>query len=306
MSVPQLFVLICLRQLPNLEVIAVSLRFRCWTVFEGSWDIYTRLPERAHLDYALTVRGSGTILNMVAILIGSGLGVLIGHRLPQRTRDTVTDALGLVTLVIGALSLVALTSTAFSESVGKAAPLLIVLGALVIGGIIGSLLQIELRLERVGGWLQRKLNRSNGIEDGDKRHRFVEGFVDASLVFCIGPLAILGALNDGLGLGIEQLALKSTLDGFASLAFAASLGWGVALSALSVGIVQGAFTLTGALVGSVLSTALIDAITATGGVLLIGVGLRLLKVKSVPVGDMLPALLIAPILAALVAVFIGS
>jgi hypothetical protein len=252
------------------------------------------------------MRGSGTILNMVAILIGSGLGVLIGHRFPQRTRDTVTDALGLVTLVIGALSIVALTNTAFSDSVGTAAPLLIVLGALLIGGIIGSLLQIELRLERVGGWLQRKLIRKSAGDSDDKRKRFVEGFVDASLVFCIGPLAILGALNDGLGLGIEQLALKSTLDGFASLAFAASLGWGVALSALSVGIVQGAFTILGALVGSVLSAALIDAITATGGVLLIGVGLRLLKIKSVPVGDMLPALVVAPILAALVALFMGN
>jgi uncharacterized protein len=252
------------------------------------------------------MRGSGTILNMVAILIGSGLGVLIGHRFPQRTRDTVTDALGLVTLVIGALSIVALTNTAFSDSVGTAAPLLIVLGALLIGGIIGSLLQIELRLEQVGGWLQRKLIRKSAGDSDDKRKRFVEGFVDASLVFCIGPLAILGALNDGLGLGIEQLALKSTLDGFASLAFAASLGWGVALSALSVGIVQGAFTILGALVGSVLSAALIDAITATGGVLLIGVGLRLLKIKSVPVGDMLPALIVAPLLAALVALFMGN
>ena len=252
------------------------------------------------------MRGIGTILNMVAILIGSGLGVLIGHRLPQRTRDTVTDALGLVTLVIGALSIVALTSTAFSDSVGTAAPLLIVLGALVIGGIIGSLLQIEFRLEQVGSWLQHKLSRKSAGDSDDKRKRFVEGFVDASLVFCIGPLAILGALNDGLGLGIEQLALKSTLDGFASLAFAASLGWGVALSALSVGIVQGAFTILGALVGSVLSAALIDAITATGGVLLIGVGLRLLKIKSVPVGDMLPALIVAPILAAFVALFMGN
>ncbi|CAB4832684.1 MAG: DUF554 family protein [Actinobacteria bacterium] len=252
------------------------------------------------------MRGIGTILNMVAILIGSGLGVLIGHRLPQRTRDTVTDALGLVTLVIGALSIVALTSTAFSDSVGTAAPLLIVLGALVIGGIIGSLLQIEFRLEQVGSWLQHKLSRKSAGDSDDKRKRFVEGFVDASLVFCIGPLAILGALNDGLGLGIEQLALKSTLDGFASLAFAASLGWGVALSALSVGIVQGAFTILGALVGSVLSAALIDAITATGGVLLIGVGLRLLKIKSVPVGDMLPALIVAPLLAALVALFMGN
>lgn len=242
---------------------------------------------------------------MVAILIGSGLGVFIGHRLPQRTRDTVTDALGLVTLVIGALSIVALTSSAFTDSVGAGAPLLIVLGALVIGGIIGSLLQIELRLEQVGGWLQRKLSRKNAGESVGKRKRFVEGFVDASLVFCIGPLAILGALNDGLGLGIEQLALKSTLDGFASLAFAASLGWGVALSALSVGIVQGAFTILGALVGSVLSVALIDAITATGGVLLLGVGVRLLKIKSVPVGDMLPALIVAPLLAAAVALFMG-
>ena len=252
------------------------------------------------------MRGTGTILNMVAILIGSGLGVLIGHRLPQRTRDTVTDALGLVTLVIGSLSIVALTNTAFSDSVGTAAPLLIVLGALVIGGIIGSLLQIELRLEQAGGWLQHKLSRKSAGDSDDKRKRFVEGFVDASLVFCMGPLAILGALNDGLGLGIEQLALKSTLDGFASLAFAASLGWGVALSALSVGIVQGAFTIVGALVGSVLSAALIDAITATGGVLLIGVGLRLLKIKSVPVGDMLPALIVAPLLAALVALFMGN
>ena len=252
------------------------------------------------------MRGGGTILNMVAILIGSGLGVLIGHRLPQRTRDTVTDALGLVTLVIGALSIVALTSTAFSDSVGTAAPLLIVLGALLIGGIIGSLLQIELRLEQAGSWLQRKLIRKSSGDSDDKRKRFVEGFVDASLVFCIGPLAILGALNDGLGLGIEQLALKSTLDGFASLAFAASLGWGVALSALSVGIVQGAFTILGALVGSVLSAALIDAITATGGVLLIGVGLRLLKIKSVPVGDMLPALVVAPLHAAFVALFMGN
>ena len=252
------------------------------------------------------MRGIGTILNMVAILIGSGLGVLIGHRLPQRTRDTVTDALGLVTLVIGALSIVALTSTAFSDSVGTAAPLLIVLGALVIGGIIGSLLQIEFRLEQVGSWLQHKLSRKSAGDSDDKRKRFVEGFVDASLVFCIGPLAILGALNDGLGLGIEQLALKSTLDGFASLAFAASLGWGVALSALSVGIVQGAFTILGALVGSVLSAALFYAITATGGVLLIGVGLRLLKIKSVPVGDMLPALIVAPLLAALVALFMGN
>ncbi|MFM8352739.1 MAG: DUF554 family protein, partial [Actinomycetales bacterium] len=151
-----------------------------------------------------------------------------------------------------------------------------------------------------GGWLQSRLSRSS---DDSSRGRFVEGFVDASLIFCIGPLAILGSLSDGLGQGIEQLALKSTLDGFGSLAFAASLGWGVAASAISVGIVQGLFTLLGALVGSFLAVALISSITATGGVLLIGVSLRLLRIKAVPVGDMLPALVVAPLLTALVQLF---
>ena len=123
----------------------------------------------------------------------------------------------------------------------------------------------------------------------------------ASLVFCIGPLTVLGTLSDGLGRGIEQLALKSTLDGFASLAFAASLGWGVAASALSVLVVQGTLTVLGAVLGDLLPEALVAATTATGGVLLLGVGLRLLAVKAVPVGDLLPALVAAPLLTALVA-----
>lgn len=242
-----------------------------------------------------SVIGLGTLLNVVAILIGSALGVLIGHRLPERTRGTVTDAMGLVTLVIGALNVVALLDEPFKEAAG--APLLVVLGALLIGGIVGSLLNIEHRLEQFGGWLQAHLGRG---KDDSSRGRFVEGFVDASLIFCIGPLAILGSLSDGLGQGIDQLALKSILDGFGSLAFAASLGWGVAASALSVGIVQGLFTILGALLGSFLAAALISSITATGGVLLIGVGLRLLRIKAVPVGDMLPALVVAPLLTALV------
>lgn len=241
------------------------------------------------------VIGLGTLLNVVAILIGSALGVLIGHRLPERTRGTVTDAMGLVTLVIGALNVVALLDEPFKEATG--APLLVVLGALLIGGIVGSLLNIERRLEDFGGWLQSRLGKGN---DDSNRGRFVEGFVDASLIFCIGPLAILGPLSDGLGQGIDQLALKSVLDGFGSLAFAASLGWGVAASALSVGIVQGMFTVLGALLGSFLAAALISSITATGGVLLIGVSLRLLRIKAVPVGDMLPALVVAPMLTALV------
>ena len=241
------------------------------------------------------IRGAGTLLNMATIVVGSGLGVLLGGRLPERTRGAVTDALGLVTLVIGGLSLSALSDPALRRAVGHNGPLLVVLGALLIGGIAGSLLHLEARLETVGGWLQRRLTRG-GTSGG--RARFVEGFVSSSLVFVIGPLAILGSLQDGLGEGISQLALKSTLDGFASLAFAASLGWGVAASALSVGVVQGALTVLGALLGRLLPPEGLAAVTATGGVLLLGVGLRLLAVKAVPVGDLLPALLVAPVLVA--------
>lgn len=243
------------------------------------------------------IRGAGTALNMATILVGSGLGVLLGGRLPERTRVTVTDALGLVTLVIGGLNVAALGDAEFREAVGAGGTLLVVLGALLLGGIVGSLLQLEARLEGFGGWLQRRLSRGGGSQ---ARARFVEGYVSASLVFVVGPLAVLGSLSDGLGRGIEQLALKSTLDGFASLAFASSLGWGVAASALSVGVVQGLLTLLGALLGGLLPVALVSAITATGGVLLLGVGLRLLDLKPVAVGDLLPALVVAPLLVVVV------
>ena len=243
------------------------------------------------------VPGAGTLLNMAAVLVGSGLGVALGGRLPERTRTTVTDALGLVTLVIGGLNLAALGDREFRSAVGEGGTLLVVLGALLVGGIVGSLLQLEARLEGTGAWLQRRLSKEGGSE---ARARFVEGYVSASLVFVVGPLAVLGSLSDGLGRGIEQLALKSTLDGFASLAFASSLGWGVAASALSVGVVQGLLTLLGALLGGLLPAALVSAVTATGGVLLLGVGLRLLALKLVAVGDLLPALIVAPLLTLLV------
>jgi hypothetical protein len=168
---------------------------------------------------------------------------------------------------------------------------------MLIGGITGSLLRLEDRLESLGGALQRRLAR-----DGSSaaRARFVEGFVDASLLFVIGPLAVLGSLSDGLGRGIDQLALKATLDGFASVAFAASLGWGVAASALSVAVVQGGLTLLGALLGGLLPASCVAAVTAAGGVLLLGVGIRLLQLKPIAVGDLLPALLVAPALTGLV------
>lgn len=242
-------------------------------------------------------RGVGTLVNVLAVVVGSGLGVLLGHRLPQRTRDTVTDALGLVTLLIAGLAAFSVVDPALTDAVGSDPPVLIVLFALLLGGVIGSLLRIEQRLEGLGDLLRRRLT-SGG--DNAARQRFIEGFVTSSLVFCVGPLTVLGSLSDGLGNGAQQLILKSVLDGFASIAFAASLGVGVMASALVVLVVQGSLTLLGAMLGSFVPEPHLLALTATGGVLLAGVGLRLLRVKAVPVGDLLPALLVAPLLVEMV------
>jgi uncharacterized membrane protein YqgA involved in biofilm formation len=248
--------------------------------------------------------GFGTVVNVAAVITGSALGLLLGHRLPRRTRSTVTDALGLVTLLIGALSAFAVTSAALTTLVGASAGVLIVLGALLIGGIAGSLINIEARLEAFGGWLRSRLVGGDELADSEPgaRTRFIEGFVSASLVFCVGPLTILGALSDGLGLGANQLILKAVLDGFASIAFAASFGLGVMASAVTVAVVQGSLTVVGLLIGDFLPAGHLAVITATGGLLLVGVGLRLLQVKMVPVADLLPALLVAPVLAQIIAV----
>jgi uncharacterized membrane protein YqgA involved in biofilm formation len=237
--------------------------------------------------------GIGTAVNVATVLLGSTLGVLLGNRLPTRTRDVVTDGLGLVTLLIAGTSAMAVLSPELRDEVRTGAPMLIVLGSLLLGGIVGSLLRLEDRVESLGGWLQTRLSGDSGTAE---RHRFIEGFVVSSLVFCTGPLTILGSLNDGLGNGAEQLYLKAALDGFAAIAFAASFGWGVAASAVTVLVVQGALTLLGLGLGDVLPDAHLAAIEATGGLLLVGVALRLLRVREIPVADLLPALVVAPIL----------
>jgi uncharacterized membrane protein YqgA involved in biofilm formation len=247
--------------------------------------------------------GIGTAVNMASVLVGTVIGVLVGHRLRQGTRDVVTDAIGLVTLLIAATAASAVTDDDWSRAVGDSAPMLIVLGALVLGGITGSLLGIERRLEGFGGWLQgvlqRRLRGGEGSRGAD-RQRFIEGFVASSLVFCVGPLTVLGAVNDGLGNGADQLYLKSALDGFTAIAFAASFGWGVGASVVSLLVVQGSLTALGAVLGDVLSDAQVASLTAVGGLMLVGVALRLLRLKQLPVGDLLPSLLFAPVLTALV------
>ncbi|MFC4784654.1 DUF554 domain-containing protein [Nocardioides sp. MAHUQ-72] len=235
--------------------------------------------------------GIGTVVNVLTVLLGATAGVLLGNRLPVRTRDVVTDALGLVTLLIAGTSAMAVLDGDLADAVGSSAPMLVVLGSLLVGGIAGSLLRLEERVERFGGWLQRRLSGEAGSVE---RRRFIEGFVTASLLFCTGPLTILGSLNDGLGNGADQLFLKAVLDGFAAIAFAASFGWGVAASVVTVVGVQGSLTVVGFLLGDVLPTPHLAALTATGGLLLVGVALRLLRVREIPVADLLPALVLAP------------
>jgi uncharacterized membrane protein YqgA involved in biofilm formation len=250
--------------------------------------------------------GIGTVVNMATVLLGTSIGVAVGHRFSQRTREVVTDALGLVTLLIAGSAAVSVGDPALSRAVGDSAPMLIVLGSLVIGGIVGSTVRIEQRLEGFGGWLQSRLQRRGaadeaGSERSARRQRFIEGFVTASLVFCVGPLTVLGSISDGLGKGADQLFLKSALDGFAAIAFAASFGWGVAASVAALLVVQGSLTVLGAALGDILPAAEVAALTATGGLMLVGVALRLLRIKQLPVGDLLPGLLVAPVVTALVA-----
>lgn len=232
--------------------------------------------------------GLGTLINIVGIVAGSTVGVLAGSRLAVKTRVLITDVLGLITILAAAGAVIPLFSSDFASSLPKGWTLLSILGSLLIGGLIGSALKLEDRLEMLGENLRRKFG-------ANKEGTFVEGFVSSSLLFVIGPLAILGSISDGMGTGIDQLSLKSILDFFAAIAFAASLGWGVAASAIPVGIYQGVWTLIGLFLGNVLAQYQIDAMTIVGGLLLLSIGLRLLRVKEIAVGNLLPALAIAPV-----------
>jgi uncharacterized membrane protein YqgA involved in biofilm formation len=234
--------------------------------------------------------GSGTLINVLTIIGGAGFGVLIGGRMPERMRALITDVLGLITILGAATTLTPITSDRYVDALPKGWPLLAVLASLLLGGVLGSALNLEDRLEAFGHYLRRRFKAER---DGT----FVEGFLLSSLLFVIGPLAILGSISDGMGTGTDQLILKSSLDFFAAMAFAATLGWGVAASAIPVGIYQGLWTIAGFALGSVLADYQIDAMTIVGGLMLLSIGLGLLKIKTIAVGNLLPALALAPIVA---------
>ncbi len=227
----------------------------------------------------------GTILNVLTVIIGGTLGTFLGARLPAKMRETVMHGLGLLTMVIGIQ--MALTTR----------NMLIVLASILFGAVIGEWIGVQSWLDTIGQRLENRFAREG---DGG---RFTRGFVTASLIFCVGPMTILGSIQDGLVGDYNLLAIKSTLDGFAALAFSSTLGIGVAFSALTVFIFQGGISLAAILLGGALGTVSRETpwvieMTATGGVLIMGISLVLLELKQVRLGNLLPAIFIAPAIVA--------
>lgn len=221
----------------------------------------------------------GTLTNILAVLLGTTVGAVAGSRFPERIRSTVLSALGLLVIAVAVREI--LPTEEFP----------LVLGAVLLGAVLGEAVDIDAGFQAVGRFLQRVLAR----EATDTR--FVEGFVVASLVFCVGPLTIVGSIEDGLG-NAELLLVKSGLDGFASIAFAAIYGWGVGVSALAIAVIQGSIALGAGALDGVLTDPMIDALGAAGGVILFGIALRLLDLKEIRVANLLPAVVLAPLFVA--------
>ena len=231
---------------------------------------------------------TGTLINIATVLVGTAIGSTVGARLSEGLQQRVMSGLGLITLVIG----VELALAWSGEGATRHTPLY-VLGGILLGGALGELIGIERRLEDFGQVIQRRLT------SGDSPSRVAEGFVDASLLFCVGSLVVIGSIQDGLTGDYSTLATKAILDGFASIALAAGLGWGVGLSALSILLVQGTITLGAGLFDDLLQGETLAAMTSAGGITIIGISLKLLALKDVKVGNYLPALVIAPALVGL-------
>jgi uncharacterized membrane protein YqgA involved in biofilm formation len=231
---------------------------------------------------------SGTLLNLATVLAGGLVGTFLGDRLAPRLRENVVAGVGLFVVVMGVKFAI------------DTASLLYLLGAVLIGGIVGSLACIERRLNLLGAAIQRRFAAPGGSST------IAEGFVTASIVFCVGPLTFLGAIRNGLSGDASLLAIKSVLDGFSAIAFAATLGWGVLLSLVVILVYQGGLAAGASVFASLLSEAQLREMNAVGGLLLLGVGLKLLKIRDVQVADYLPAIAVAPLLVAAVAAFGGG
>jgi uncharacterized membrane protein YqgA involved in biofilm formation len=225
---------------------------------------------------------TGTFINVAAILIGGTIGLIFGSRIPERFKNTVIAGMGLFTMAMGL------------QMFFKSNNQLIVLGAIIIGAMLGEWIGIEDWLQSFGQTLEKRFSRDTETGAGSK---FVRGFMVSSLLFCIGPMAILGSIQDGLTGDYKLLAVKSTLDGFASIAFASTLGIGVMFSSIIILIYQGGISLLAHQLNAIVTDPMMAEMTATGGVILMGVAINnLLELKKIRVGNFLPALAVAPLI----------
>jgi len=233
----------------------------------------------------------GTLINVGTVLAGTAIGTSVGGRLPERVQQRVLAGLGMITLVIG----IDLALAWGGKDTSTSTPLY-VLGGVLLGGVLGEVVGIERRLEALGDRVQARL-----ASGGGGAHSTVsEGFVTASLLFCVGSLTVVGSIQDGLTGDYQTLATMAVLDGFAAIALAATLGWGVGLAAVTILVVQGAITLGAGLFEDILVGEALAVLTSAGGVTIVGIALKLLDIKDVKVGNFLPALVIAPALVGLV------
>ena len=235
---------------------------------------------------------SGTLLNVATVLLGGTLGLLVGGRLPERFQSIIISGVGLSTLVIG------------MQNGLRTQNILILLGSILVGGLIGELLRLEYHLENLGNYLQKRLAGRWSEAQSRGASTFSTAFVTSSVIFCVGPLTILGSIQNGISGDITFLALKSMLDGFTAFALTASLGWGVLMSAVTVLVFQGAISLAAAATAGGVpggDNPYILEMTAAGGAIIIGVGLKLLDIKHLKLANYLPALAVAPALVWIVA-----
>jgi len=229
----------------------------------------------------------GTLINTATVLVGGSVGLIIGHRIPERIRTINVQVIGLVTLGLG-LSDVLKTHNMVFPLVG-----------MVLGAIVGEALNIERRLEGIGEVIRRRF--AGKQEPG----RFVNGFVTATLLFCIGPLTILGAMQDATGETPQLYIIKGTLDGFMNVIFGAIYGVGAIFSALSIFVVQGSLTLGGSALDNLLNDRMRIELFSAGGFAVMAIGLNLLEIKKIRLGSLLPGLVITPLLVWLFAVPTG-
>ena len=228
--------------------------------------------------------GFGTILNAVIMVITGSFGVFVGNKLPNRIRDISLSGLGLITIMVGVES--------FLDTSNAVIPLI----SILIGGIIGSLIEIEKKLESAGEWLKTKTYKNQNLKN-NKSKNFVEGFVVASLIACVGPISILAPFKEIISNDLNLIYIKTGLDAIMVFIYSGTMGIGVIFSAISLLIVQGFFTLLAIILGnSFLNESMINELTSTGGLMILSIGLRLLNIKKLPTADMIPGLLIAPLI----------